>query len=192
MSQEEIYVTGLVSAYQGDDVIFENVPNKWVSQGLLSIIAITQMNSAGSSGTGNYGIYLPEYNWNMYIGTNTTTGTAFAHTALQAPIGTTPGTAPNTKSQTIVDGTATGTWSTTLIATWNAGTVTGTVGEMALYMNGCVSYSTANWTYQATSWLSGGAMMFSRLAVADTEFNSFAINTAKPLTINWTVQLSYS
>jgi hypothetical protein len=193
MSREEINITGLVSCRQGDEVIFENAPNKWVSSGLLSLMAWTQFGYVYGGTYGGWSYYLmPYYGMRIYLGTNTSTATLFSHTALQAPIGTAPGTAANTHTQTIGDGTSTGIWSTTYTATWNAGAITGTVGEMALYLTQNTNTAAAwGWSGNQTAYDVGRAM-FSRLAVADSEFTQFTINTAKPLTIDWKVQLSFS
>jgi len=120
----------------------------------------------------------------MYIGSDTSTKTTASMTALVAPIGTAPGTAPNiwnSSIQLLSNGSA-----VTYSATWNVGTVSGTIGEMALYGSAATSIGSAN-----SNWGSS-AVMLSRLSVADGDFSSFTINSTYPLVIAWTVQFLFA
>jgi len=152
--------------------------NHWVGQGLETIGSY--LSYTGGS------LYPAPYNWNMYIGSDMTTPTTVSMTSLVSPIGTAPGTAPNSKS---VSGayysTSTIPIVLTFIATWNAGTVSGVLGEVGLYL------------IINIAGLTGGSVtsspgLASRLSVADGSFTAFTINTAATLTITWKINLIYA
>jgi hypothetical protein len=121
----------------------------------------------------------------MVLGTNTTTPTNISMTALVTPIGTAPGTKPN--SQAGSTAALSNGASVTYTSTWNAGTVSGTVGEIGLYL-----YIQSTLAAFGAGTISPSAVFASRLSVADGDFTAFTINTAAPLTINWTVQFTFS
>jgi len=124
----------------------------------------------------------------MYLGSDTSTKTTASMTALVAPIGTAPGTAPNnwnSSIQILSNGSA-----ATYTATWNAGTVSGTIGEMALYGSAATTYYTG--TINTNINWGSGAVMLSRLSVADGDFSAFTINTSYPLIVAWTVQFLFA
>jgi len=172
---DTLSLIGIAVIENGDNKVTGR--NHWVGQGLETIgsyLVYTSTLNAASS------------NWSMYIGSDTTTPTTVSMTSLVSPIGTLPGTAPNSKS---VSGAYYSTSTTpivlTFIATWNAGTVSGILGEVGLYL-------TMN-----TSGLSSGAYssnpgLASRLSAADGSLTAFAINTAATLTITWKINLTYA
>lgn len=121
---------------------------------------------------------MPCYNWVtkssfLVLGSNTANQTTPAMTALVSPIGASPGTKPNTQS---ISNTTVGAgeYKVTLTGTWNAGTVSGTVGEIGHYGWACTSF------WHTTT---GGPYLFFRLSNADSDFQSFQIDTQKALTI---------
>jgi hypothetical protein len=193
-----IKVGGFVSARQGKRILFEDIPNKFTTLGLKHFISTWNWGgvySGSPNGTYSFTYYGPAYTWQMYLGTDTTTPTALAATALTTPIGTTPGTAVSSKSISCSDGSSNGIWDVVYTGVWNSGTVTGTVGEMALYLSQGWQTTTANWRYtcNANSTVSDpGRGMNSRLAVADSEFTAFTIDNSKALTIDWKIRFQYS
>jgi len=126
----------------------------------------------------------------MYLGSDTSTKTTASMTALVAPIGTAPGTGPNSWNETLQrlsNGSA-----VSYTATWNAGTVSGTIGEMALYGTFTQTYYYGSVSLSAvTSW-GGHTGMLSRLSVADGNFSAFTINSTYPLVIVWTIQFVFA
>jgi len=171
-----IGIRGTVKIENGEHVAIGR--NHWVAQGLETIASYLVYN-----GQGMWGAVI---NWNIYIGSDTSTTTTVGMTSLVSPIGTAPGTAPNTTSYSgVYYSTSTTPVVLTYIATWNAGTVSGTLGEVGLYL------------YMNTGGLTNGAAasnpgLASRLSAADGSFTSFTINTAAALTVTWTVSLVYA
>jgi hypothetical protein len=170
-----IGIRGTVKIENGKHIVIGK--NHWVAQGLETI---------GSYLVTVWNIYGALSNWNIYIGSDTSTTTTVGMTSLVSPIGTAPGTAPNTNSFSgIYYSTSTTPIVITWIATWNAGTVSGTLGEAGLYL------------YINTNNLTNGAYasnpgLASRLSAADGSFTAFTINTAAALTVTWTVSLVYA
>jgi hypothetical protein len=174
-----IGIRGTVKIENGEHVAIGR--NHWVAQG-FETIASYLMNPSNV----NYGPAGAVNNWNIYIGSDTSTTTTVGMTSLVSPIGTAPGTAPNTKSYSgIYYSTSTTPIVLTYIATWNAGTVSGTLGEAGLYL----TINTSGLTNGATASNPGLA---SRLSAADGSFTAFTINTAAALTVTWTVSLVYA
>jgi len=156
--------------------------NHFVDSALFALGYILGSNWTASAASA---VYAPLNPQTMYIGSDTSTKTAATMTALAAPIGSAPGTAPNTVSTSIV--TQTGQSSFTLSAVWNASTVTGSLGEMALYGTALTAALTGSQGSQSTS-----QVMLSRLSAADGDFSAFAINSAFALQINWTITFTFS
>jgi len=169
-----IGIRGTVKIENGEYVAIGK--NHWVGQGLETIGSY--LNSTGNP-------YAALHSWSIYIGSDTSTTTTVSMTSLVSPIGTAPGTAPNTTSYSgVYYSTSTIPVVLTYIATWNAGTVSGTLGEAGLYL-------------YMNSFLTNGAAasnpgLASRLSAADGSFTAFAINTAAALTVTWTVSLVYA
>jgi len=190
-----INYSGIVTVKQGNDIVFENAKNHFTTYGMQTIPCFLNLNYILQNG-GTYTNYtgLCSNNWSMYIGTNTSVATTPGMTALNAPIGTTPGTAPSAKSSVVIDGTSTGIWATIWTGVWYPGTVIGTIGEMALYLCYCNTTTANGWNFTSGSNASVNvtAGMFSRLSVADGDFQAFAIDTTKALSIDWNIQLSYA
>jgi len=184
-----IGIRGTVKIENGEHIVIGR--NHWVAQGLETIGTFLMSNGyAYLSGNiwygGNNTIYGAVYNWNMYIGSDTSNATTVSMTSLVSSIGTAPGTAPNTKSYSgAYYSTSTTPVVLTWVATWNAGTVSGTIGEVGLYL----FINTNNLTNGASASNPGLA---SRLSAADGSFTAFTINTAAALTVTWTVSLVYA
>jgi hypothetical protein len=172
-----IGIRGTVKIENGEHIVIGK--NHWVAQGLETIgsFLIYNGNVAGASNNNN---------WNIYIGSDTSTPTTVSTTALAAPIGTTPGIGPNSKSCSgIYYSSSTTPVVLTYVATWNAGTVSGTLGEVGLYL----TINTVGLINGTTTTNPGLA---SRLSAADGSFTAFTINTAAALTVTWTVGLVYA
>lgn len=187
MPNDTIKIEGFVEIRNGDTVI--KVKNRFV-QTLLQYILNTLSLSATIN---NVTIRGPMNSYNMYVGSDTGTVTAYNTAALTFPLvgPGPPGTAPTT----IVGSTqnpSDGVFRIIITATWNAGTLPGnpTIGEMALY-----KYVWAAGNLKTFAWsalLDGsGPILTTRLAAADGAFTPFAINSANPLIIVWTIQLSF-
>ncbi len=183
---EYIKFQGLVSAHQ-DTIIFKDIPNKFVEQGMKGIIGFINMQSAHISNSAFYA--MPAYNWSMYLGTGSENTTP-AMTALSTPIGTTPGTAPTLRSISFKDGSLDGIWDIIYTATWNTGTITGTVTEMGLYLT-APRYYTYSWESSSSATYDSGRQMMSRLCTGDSEFEAFTIDDTKPLTIDWKIRFTF-
>jgi hypothetical protein len=174
-----IGIRGTVKIENGEHIAIGK--NHWVAQGLETIASYLVSNAGGWGG-----MWGAVYNWNIYIGSDTSTPTTVSMTSLVSPIGTAPGTAPNTNSYSgVYYSTSTTPVVLTYIATWNAGTVSGTLGEAGLYL------------IINTGGLANGAAasspgLASRLSAADGSFTAFTINTAAALTVTWTVNLVYA
>jgi len=179
-----IGIRGTVKIENGEHIVVGR--NHWVAQGLETIgsylVAGTSVQICGNAG----GIYDACTNWNIYIGSDTSTPTTVSTTALAAPIGTTPGTRPNTASYSgVYYSSSTTPVVLTYVATWNAGTVSGTLGEVGLYL-------TINTSGLANGTTATNPGLASRLSAADGSFTAFTINTAAALTVTWTVGLVYA
>ena len=178
---DTIKIEGLVEIQNGDTHI--KARNKF-TQSLLKHI-MNFMSNAHSSNPVT--MKLCTYSYNMYIGTDTTTLTAYNTTVLTSPIGPSPGTGPNILSGSSTNPLA-GIFKVIVTATWEAGTVTGTVGEMGLYLNTFDALQGFGWGSDVNT---TGNRLACRLAVADGDFSAFTISTPNPLIISWTIQLSF-
>jgi hypothetical protein len=189
----DIKMTGFVTVTQGDTVIVREAKNHFTTYGMQTLINLLNVSTISITTSGGY-LGLASSGYNIYIGTNISVQTTPSMTALNAPIGTTPGTVCTIKTQTAVDGATNGIWGGVWSCAWAPGTVSGTVGEMALYLVYNAIATTPNGTaisVQATTTPSTQGM-YSRLSVADGDFNSFVIDTSKPLTVDWKILISYT
>jgi hypothetical protein len=189
---ESIKIKGLVEIINGDTYIVAE--NKFVQNMLIRLVNMTTMSRFNDNfGGGTWG--MSTYAWDVYIGTDTTTGTVYNTPSLSNPIGTTPGTAANIKTGS-TSNPSNGVFRVTFSTTWNPGTVSGTVGEMALYLSVKSTLQSFGWTLLASSIGYGSfqetKQLVSRLAAADGTLTPFIINTINPLTINWTVQFNFA
>ena len=178
-----IVVEGYVVIKNGDKII--KAKNHFVDAGLRGILSTIIFAYVYPNYTWN----LWAHDWHIYLGSDTSTTTTATMTELQSPIGTAPGTPPDTKSIDVKDGSSDGVWEAIFIATWYAGSVPATtLGELALYMR-----APANTTFR---WVTGNyspdEVMVSRLSSADGDFSSFIIDDTKPLTVEWHVKFSFT
>jgi hypothetical protein len=180
--RESIKIKGIVEIINGDTHIVAE--NKFVQTMLIWLTNMTSISYASLAANMTLRWNISTYNWDIYLGTNTTTPTSYNTTALTSPIGTAPGTVADIKLGSTTNPSS-GIFRTIFTTTWNAGAVSGTVGEMALYLS-------VKSTLQAFGWGSSSVtetkQLVSRLAAADGSLTPFAINPANPLTMNWTVQ----
>jgi len=160
-------------------VVIENGKNKvmgrnhWVGQGLETIGSYL----AGGASNGAAS--------NMYIGSDTLIPTTVSMTGLISPIGSLPGTAPNTFNVSYSININSNIPATVLYAaTWNPGTVSGTLGEVGLYLQGYGGLSGSTYTTNPG--------LGARMAAADGAFPYFVINTSVALTVSWFIRFVYS
>ena len=181
-----IGIRGTVKIENGEHIAIGR--NHWVAQGLETIGSFLMCSVYNSGGyyVSNFSFNGAIYSWNIYIGSDTSTPTTVSMTALASPIGTSPGTGPNSTSYSgVYYSSSTTTIVLVYAATWNAGTVSGTLGEAGLYL----WINTGGLTNGATATQPGLA---SRLSAADGSFTAFTINTAAAVTVTWTVSLVYA
>jgi len=176
-----IVIEGYVIIKNGDKII--KAKNHFVDAGLKGLLStIILMHTYNDC-------FFWSDSWHIYLGSDTSTATVATMTELQSPIGTAPGTPPDTKSIDVKDGSSDGVWEAIYIATWNAGTLPATtLGEMALYMKAPTKI-TFQWTCGNPEF---SEVMVSRLSSADGDFSSFIIDDTKPLTVEWHVKFSFA
>ncbi len=170
-----------------------------VNTGLIPIINFLacSQNYVQGLGTRNFLTGAPSASYgHIYLGTGggvtgpTTSNLTIANTTL-----------PSSQSGNTSNPT-TGSYRISYLATWNSGILTAiTVTEVGLWL--CYYYSNATYDWSATlksfGWAasSGNSVdlnpsFFSRLSVADGDFDSFVVNTAVPLTIEWRLTFSFA
>ena len=177
-----LVVKGYVEVRNGDKLLFRS-RNHFVGVNIISL-ANTFSSFAGLTTQPSMPIYgFTSLDSFMVIGTDTATSTVWGTTGLTAPIGTAPGTKPNTQACTLSTDNSTKA-KITLTSTWNAGTVSGTVGEIGLY-----SYALYE-TLSSTATTANG--LISRLSAKDADFTAFTINTANALAITWVIEFSFA
>jgi len=168
---DNLSIVGIVVIENGENKVIGR--NHWVGQGLETIGSFL----AGGASNGATS--------NIYIGSDTLIPTTVSMTGLIVPIGSAPGTAPNTLNvsySTNIDSIIPGI--VIYNATWNAGTVSGTVGEVGLYLQGYGGLSGS--TYATNPGL--GA----RMAAGDGAFPPFVIDTSVALNVSWFIRFVYS
>lgn len=184
-SIESIKIKGIVEIINGDTHIVAE--NKFVQTMLIWLTNMTSVNYLNLPANSTLRWNISTYNWDIYLGTNTTTPTAYNTTVLSSPIGTAPGTAADIKLGYTTNPSS-GIFRTIFTTTWNAGAVSGTVGEMALYLSVRSTLQAFGWAQSFNPSITEAKQLVSRLAAADGSLTPFAINAANPLTMNWTVQ----
>lgn len=113
--------------------------------------------------------------------------TTYGHSALGTPIAVNPNM--TSFNLAVIVANTTLRWS--FSSTWNSGTITGTVNEIGVFGNLTTSFA------QAINGGAGGGdnlvdlALFARLCVTDSEFASFAINTAFPLVVEYRFTVSF-
>jgi len=161
--------------------------NHFVNNALYAFAYVLLSNFVDqNNGSGGYYQMAPASPGTMYLGTNITTTTFPSMQSLISPIGTPPGTGPNSFSRSY--GSTTNGYQVVFTATWNPGTVSGTIGEIALYGGAATAYYTG--TVYSVNWNNNNVLL-SRLSVADGDFTAFTINPSNPLVITWMVQFVF-
>jgi hypothetical protein len=183
--RESIKIKGIVEIINGDTHIIAE--NKFVQSMIVWLTNITSVSYLNLPANSSLRWNISTYNWDIYLGTNTTTPTSYNTISLASPIGTAPGTTADIKLGSTTNPSP-GIFRTIFTCTWNAGTISGTVGEMALYLSVRSTLQTFGWGQVFNPVITETKQLVSRLSVADGSLSSFTINTANPLTMNWTVQ----
>jgi hypothetical protein len=181
---DHIKIEGLIEIRNGDKVITGK--NHIVGQGLKHII-----NLMICTGTRNAyeNFNKNSYYYNARIGSDISNTTTVGATALSADFGSNPNSkaiSASNISTTIFDLNVT--------ATWNAGTVTGTLGEVGILwgmLSGGV-LKTAQFTSDSTQDPLSTQLLFSRMSAGDGDFSAFTIDNTKPLTVSWTLRLTFA
>jgi hypothetical protein len=189
--ERAIKIKGFVEVLNGDTHFTGE--NKATSN-LLKTIASFLASDSGYYTNSTAAVALPSYQWSsrttfMVIGSDQSTVTTESMQNLVTPIGTSPGTKPNSQAFA-TSNPSTGVWRITYTATWNAGTVTGTIGEIGLFLYGFTALQAAGTGYSNYN-MGLSVIMTNRLAVANSDFTAFAINNTVPLVIAWTLQFSF-
>lgn len=178
-----LYIDGIVTVKNGRNVFRGH--NTFLNRFKWSLMGY--LKSAFINDYGSLFNYQDTGGAKIYLGTDTTTPTTPDMSSLVSPIGTSPGTAPNSMTGTYTN-PSNGVYDVTYIAQWNPGTVLGTVGEIALYLHCADSFDTS---FAAWYVPTGAIRMASRLSVADGTLTSFTIDDTKPLTVTWTIEVSW-
>ena len=183
--RESIKIKGIVEIINGDTHIVAE--NKFVQSMLIWLTNMTSVNYLNLPANMTLYWRISTYNWDVYLGTNTTIPTVYNTSTLSSPIGTAPGTVADIKLGSTTNPSS-GVFRTIFTSTWNAGTVSGTVGEMALYLSVRSTLQAFGWAQAFNPPVTEAKQLVSRLSAADGSLTPFTINTANPLTMNWTVQ----
>lgn len=144
--------------------------------------------SSSSSGVFRNAAFTSNDTGNSYIRVGTGGGAT-----VQGTVGLTTQVATN-PSGTIASGISLslGVQSLSFTATWNAGVIAAaTVTEIGIFglLNDGLNETPSSSTTNVGN--SSALILFARLSVADGEFSSFVINTAAPLSIQYTVSLAF-
>jgi len=193
---DKVKIEGLVTVYQEDEkgnrtYLVKNAKNHWVNAGLKGLLSALIGKIVYANGSYAY-IYFWSHEFKIYLGSDVSTTTTPGMTSLVSPIGTAPGTAPNSTWGTDIEQVATGVWRVTFVARWNAGTVSGTVGELALYLRPFTSTGVGWEKTIVSGTYTYPQAMVARLSVADGDFSSFIIDPNKSLTVQWEVRISFA
>ena len=175
--KDKINLKGLVTIKQGDEVIVDAVENKFVDGCLIHL--------RGSLIYENNDTDINNSNFDIYLGTDTTTSTTHDMASLVSPIGSGDGTSANNTSVETESEISTGIWEGKFEATWNSGTVSGTVGELALFAQSLDNSGAGSGNFSSSK------KMRNRLSVADSEFSSFDIDTSQSLTVEWIIRMEF-
>jgi hypothetical protein len=191
MEQDEVQIKGYVTIWQGEGKnkksIIKRAENHFVDAGLKGLVSALVCNYLKG-----YGMRSWSDTPQIYIGSDTVTTTTHEASALITPIGTVPGTAPNSINGATRTNPSSGVWRTSYTAMWYAGAVSGTVGELGLYLRPFTDFA-VNWVKDIPSQsYTFASLMVSRLSSADTDFSSFVIDPSKSLTVQWDVEVSFA
>jgi hypothetical protein len=192
MEQDEVQIKGYVTIWQGEGknkkLIVKRAENHFVDAGLKGLVSALVCKKL--SVTTNY-IYSWSHTPKIYIGSDVDTVTTHETSALIAPIGNAPGTAPSAISGADLTNPSSGVWRTSYTAVWYAGTVSGTVGELGLYLRPFTMF-TAGWEIATGVLITYSSAMVSRLSNANADFSSFVIDPSKSITVQWDIEVSFA
>jgi len=183
---DRVKITGRVTILQDGELVYKEIPNKWVNyglRGLCSFMCGNYITSAGSQYAYMWSGSSQTNGLNIRVGTNTATATTFSLTELVTPVTVNP----TTMTGSAVTNAAAGIWNITFTAYWNAGLITGTIGEVGLYL-APIDNINANWTESGATGKT--QRMVSRISVADGNFTAFTPDVNKTLVIEWKVGVS--
>ena len=199
--EDAIQIKGFVTIWQGEGedkkILVKDAENSFVDAGLKNLVSalvggyLSIYDNTSGAPNPCY-ICGGAYNWNMYVGQDITTVTTHGMTALTTPIGTPPGTVATTKQGFDLTNPTSGTFRIKLVAVWHPGALSGTCGEAALYF-GVFTDTTYQWANDlSNTTYTYNAAMVTRLCHADGDFTGFSIDTAKSLTIEWRIEVSFA
>jgi hypothetical protein len=189
-----VNVKGLVTVRQGDTIIFEQKPNHFVREGLISLARVFSM---AYSGIGVYGyLYFPGGYWTVGIGTGNAAIVA-SLTALTTQISNSPAS----KSVTgIFISSDYLTRSVRFLALWAPGVLNALLGEnsiseIGLYLNNMKgssspyilgSQSTGIQAYNLVCAISSAG------ANSVPDFTAFVPDINKPVEVEWKIQVGFT
>jgi len=179
-----IKLEGIVRVYQGDKLLFE-AKNRIVSQGLKAILLYLGCVTATQE-PASYYFDINVGHSRIRLGRDTTTPTYEGTTSLADEIEVDRDTA-----SVSIQRVSAGVYEVIWYSTWNAGRITEQVGEMGLYLK-LAEIDDASLPVTDYAWPDPTALtLFSRLSVADGDFEAFTPDPSLPLTIAWTLRLSF-
>jgi len=191
---DSVRIRGFVTVWQEDGkgkrtYLVKGAKNHFVDAGLRGLLSALVGNYlfANESAIIRALSYTPK----IYLGKDTGTPTTHGMTSLMDPIGTAPGTPPNSVSGSNITNPETGKWVCSYRAIWNPGVITEQVGEMALYLRPFTNI-TPNWSYTTSGTYTYSEKMVSRTSVADGDFDAFTPDPSKSLTVQWEVMVTYA
>lgn len=186
-SNDNIKIRGIVEIINSDNRIITE--NKFVQSMLAWLCNMTSFSNYSCAGSGTWNLSTSA--WDIYLGTDQGAITNYNTTILSTPVGGGTGTAANIKTGS-TSNPSNGVFRVTFTATWNPGVLgSPTIGEMALYLSIKNSLQSFGWGQPYGS-ATETKQLVSRLAVADGALTAFTINPINPVTINWTIQYSFS
>jgi hypothetical protein len=182
---DRVKLFGKVTIKQDDQIVYEDIPNHWVNNGLKGLCSYL----CGSVYYTNNSQYFAwtgtdmNNGFKLRVGTNTTTVTTFDLLELVNPVAINPSAVMGNNITQV----SAGIWHLVYTASWNAGIIIQTVGEVGLYLapfdNLGVQWSEINATKTQR--------LVSRISVADGNFVAFTPDASKTLTIEWKVGVSF-
>ncbi len=166
----------LVSGYA--DIWNKNYKAKYAKNHILQYGLLAMLGLYNDFGNNYPAFSTPDI---MQVGTDTTTASCFAMTALVSPLASpTSITYPNLATVSSSQPSGTTEWQAVIAATWNAGALPNdTIGEVGLYGNN-LAVNKTNYYYVVT-----------RIAAADGSFSAFTNNNTYALNINYVINFKY-
>jgi len=179
MTEQRIKMAGSVTIKSGNDIIYQNIPNHWVNNGLKGLTSAMCGSFVGTSSYNQPMCTGWAYNANIKVGMDTLTPTTFNTNELINP----NTNSPNSFTGTNILNSSPGLWKITFTGTWNAGVITGTIGEIGLYLAPFDNITT-NWVEYN---IQKPQKLVARISSADGTFSAFTPDIEKVFTVEWTV-----